>query len=145
MLDLGHLFWARVPMDPFSWIRFPGSVFHIFWLCLSHLRTLARAVRTVGRRDYSTVHKIVHWNWKLLVKEIFMCFEVIWIVYVSRHSILLKIIVIVHCSSHPISRKHYFSRNCTKIMIARSSLVRTVYHPYDFEAHKNLSHKQFSP
>ena len=29
---------------------------------------------------YSIVHKIVHLNWKLLVREIFMYFEVIWIV-----------------------------------------------------------------
>ena len=48
---------------------------------------------------YSIVHEIVHLNLKLLVREIFMCFEVIWIVHVSSHSILLKlfeIIVIVH-------------------------------------------------
>ena len=33
--------------------------------------------------------------------------------------------------SQPISRNHNFS-------------ARNVYYPYDFEAHKNLSHKQFA-
>ena len=28
-------------------------------------------------------------------------------------------------------------------MIARNWMARNVYYPYDFEAHKNLSHKQF--
>ena len=37
---------------------------------------------------YSMVHEIVHLDWKLLVREIFMCFEVIWMVHVSSHSTL---------------------------------------------------------
>ena len=74
---------------------------------------------------------------------------------------MFEIIVIVHRSNQPISHNHNFSTNWTKIMIARSWLVRTVYYnsdfkisekdwmarnvyyPDDFEAHKNLSHKQF--
>ena len=36
---------------------------------------------------YSTVHEIVHCESYLLVREIFMYFEVIWIVHVSSHSI----------------------------------------------------------
>ena len=76
-------------------------------------------------RIYSTVHKIVHLRFKLLVRN-FMCFDIIWIIHVSSHSILLEIIeiiFIVHCSSQPISRNHNFSTNCTKFMIARGSLI----------------------
>ena len=66
--------------------------------------------------SYSTLHKIVHCESQLLVREIFMCFEVICIVHVSSHSIFLKnfeIIVIVHCPNQPTSRNHNFSTNCT--------------------------------
>ena len=58
--------------------------------------------------------------------------------------------IIVHCSSQSISRSHDFSthsswmaRRCTKMMTARNWLARIVYYNHEFEAHKNLSHRQF--
>ena len=37
--------------------------------------------------SYSIVHKIVHFNLRLLVREIFMCFELMILVHASSHSI----------------------------------------------------------
>ena len=39
-------------------------------------------------------------------------------------------------SNPPVHRNHSYSTQCTITMIS-------MYYPYDFEAHKNLSHKQF--
>ena len=72
---------------------------------------------------YSIVHEIVHLDWKLLVREIFMCFEVILIVHVSSHSIYLKnfeVTLIVRCSNQPTSRNHDFSTIFSTIAVKRN-------------------------
>ena len=38
-----------------------------------------------GKSIYGIVPKILHFNRILLAREIFMCFEVIWIVHISSH------------------------------------------------------------
>ena len=60
---------------------------------------------------YSIVYKTVHFNWELLVREIFMCF---------------KFMIIVHCSSQSISRSHHFSTRS-------SHSLRTVYYNHEIE------------
>ena len=52
---------------------------------------MAQTAKTfpVQKTAYNIVHEIVHLDLKLLVREIFVCFEVIWIVHVSSHSMLL--------------------------------------------------------
>ena len=53
----------------------------------------SKSVIDLQRCCNSTFHKKVHWNWKLLDKEILMCFEDIWIVHISSHSICIKIMI----------------------------------------------------
>ena len=50
---------------------------------------------TILMPNYSIVHKIVHSDLKLLVREICMCFELLIIVHASSHSIRLLIFELI--------------------------------------------------
>ena len=71
---------------------FPGKILSIashhfvyviynLFPCFGMFSRQSRSVKVPKIGIYSIVHEIVHLDWKLPVWEIFMCFEVIWIVH----------------------------------------------------------------
>ena len=77
------------------------------------------------------VHEIVHLDLKLHVRDFYVPRSHMDITRFEPFNLTLNL------------RNHCYSTICTKVMIARNWLARKVYYPYDFEAHKNLFHKQF--
>ena len=69
-------YWAMIRPQTTVVIKYVGKI---------HVPILAKCILTEGTIKYSIVHEIEHLDLKLLVRELFMCFEVKWIVHVSSH------------------------------------------------------------